>query len=250
MVTPGGPAPQAALRAVLGPAEPTPCRALFAGTDWATTAIGAPETWSPTLRSAISTAMNTRFGMLVMAGPELVMVYNDAYAPLMGALHPAMGRPLPEVWADEWPTLAPMVEQVVTEQVANHFEDFLLMSSRNGFLEETYFTFSYSPLIDADGEVVGLLDTVLETTERVLATRRLQLAQQLGQTGAARHDDLGAAVAAVVEVLAEHRTDLPLAGVHLLTDVDDPGARCCCTAGTVSRRSRRGRRRRRGCAPP
>ncbi|GAA4309075.1 hypothetical protein GCM10023162_13990 [Klenkia terrae] len=224
MVTPGGPAPQAALRAVLGPAEPTPCRALFAGTDWATTAIGAPETWSPTLRSAISTAMNTRFGMLVMAGPELVMVYNDAYAPLMGALHPAMGRPLPEVWADEWPTLAPMVEQVVTEQVANHFEDFLLMSSRNGFLEETYFTFSYSPLIDADGEVVGLLDTVLETTERVLATRRLQLAQQLGQTGAARHDDLGAAVAAVVEVLAEHRTDLPLAGVHLLTDVDDPGS--------------------------
>ena len=228
--TGGEPTPDA-VRAVLGPAAATPARRLFAETDWAATAIGAPETWSPTLRAVISTAMNTRFGMLVMAGPELVMVYNDAYVPLMGALHPAMGRPLPEVWADEWPTLAPLVEQVTTERVANHFADFLLMTSRNGFPEETYFTFSYSPLIAPDGEVVGLLDTVLETTERVLVARRLELAQQLGQTGAHRHDDLDAAVRAVVDVLAEHRADVPLAGVYLLSDVADPGGPLVFRAG-------------------
>lgn len=209
------------LRRLLGSADLTPAQQLFLDTDWAATPLGSPETWSPTLRAAISTAMTSRFAMLVMAGPELVMVYNDAYAPTMGELHPAMGRPLPQVWAAEWPTLAPLVDAVRTERTANHFADFPLMTTRNGFLEEAWFTYSYSPLLDPDHGVVGLLNTVIETTERVLATRRLELAQQLGQTGVTRHADLSEATLAVVGVLAGHRADLPLAGVHLLEDPSD-----------------------------
>jgi len=226
-----GDAARRALRSVLGPGPMTPVRQLFADTDWAATAIGAPDTWQPTLRAAISTAMTSRFGMLVMAGPELVMVYNDGYAPLMGALHPAMGRPLPEVWADEWPLLAPLVEAVRTRQVANRFEDFFLVTSRNGFPEEAYFTYSYSPLLDPAGDVVGVLNTVIETTDQVLATRRLQLAQQLGQLGATRHGDLTEAAAAAVDVLAAHRPDVPFAGVFLLEQPADPRSRLVHRAG-------------------
>ncbi|SDF83604.1 SpoIIE family protein phosphatase [Klenkia brasiliensis] len=213
----------AVARRVLGPGPLTPVRQLFLDTDWSATAIGPPASWPASLQAAVSTAMNTGFGMLVMAGPELVMVYNDAYAPLMGELHPAMGRPLPEVWADEWPLLAPMVAAVQDEQVANYFVDFPLLSSRNGFPEQTWFTYSYSPLLDPDLGVVGVLDTVTETTDRVLAARRLGLAQALGQVSTTRHPDLDRAAAAVVEVLAAHRDDLPFAALHLLGDVADPG---------------------------
>ncbi|SCX43395.1 Serine phosphatase RsbU, regulator of sigma subunit [Klenkia marina] len=216
---------------MLGPGSLTPVRQLFVETDWAATAIGAPDTWAPTLRAAISTAMNSRFAMLVMAGPELVMVYNDAYAPLMGGLHPALGRPLPEVWADEWPLLAPLVDAVRDDRVANRFSDFFLVTTRNGFPEEAYFTYSYSPLLDPDDQVVGVLNTVIETTEQVLATRRLHLAQRLGQVGAGRHADLGAAAAAAVDVLADHRADVPFAGVFLLADPDDPTSPLVAAAG-------------------
>jgi hypothetical protein len=69
--------------------------------DWAASALGAEEEWTPTLRSAVSTCLNSRFPTLLMWGPELVMVYNDGYAPMLGARHPsALGRPAPEVWAD------------------------------------------------------------------------------------------------------------------------------------------------------
>ncbi|MCW2581623.1 MAG: serine/threonine-protein phosphatase [Klenkia sp.] len=219
------------LRALLGAGELSAGQQLFLSTDWAATPIGAPTTWSTVLQAAISTAMNTRFGMLVMAGPELVMVYNDAYAPFMGALHPAMGRPLAQVWADEWPTLRPMIEAVLTDREANFFTDFPLLTSRNGFPEEAWFTYSYSPLIDPRGGVVGLLNTVIETTDRVLATRRLELAQHLAQLGTTRHAGLGEAAAAVTAVLAEHRADLPFAGVYLLEDPEDTASALAFRAG-------------------
>src|SRR3954454_18481339 len=71
--------------------------------DWAATPLGPEEHWSPTLRTAVSTALNSRFGMLLMWGPELVMIYNDGYAPMLGTRHPtALGMRVPEVWVDVW----------------------------------------------------------------------------------------------------------------------------------------------------
>ncbi|NEK84770.1 SpoIIE family protein phosphatase [Blastococcus saxobsidens] len=184
--------------------------------DWATTPLGPQADWSPTLRTAISTAVNSRFPFLLMWGPELVMVYNDAYAPMLGARHPAaLGRPATEVWSDIWPALAPMVDEVMAGR-ATYSEDLPLVMYRHGYEEETYFSFSFSPVVEPGGAVVGLLDTVVETTHRVLAARRLGVLQRLGSLPRASHGDTAEAVATALGVLADARSDCPLGLVYLV----------------------------------
>ena len=184
--------------------------------DWAATSLGAEEHWSPTLRTAVSTALNSGFGMLLMWGPELVMIYNDGYAPTLGLRHPtALGRRVPEVWGDVWADIKPMIDDVFAGGTAS-YEDLPLTMTRRGFDEECYFTFSYSPVVEPGGEVAGLLNTVVETTQRVLAARRMSVLQQLGSLPRSVHGSTGRAVAAALAVLAEARTDCPFGLVYLL----------------------------------
>ena len=98
--------------------------------DWAATPLGAEEQWSPTLRSAVSTALNSGFGMLLMWGPELVMIYNDGYAPTLGLRHPtALGRRVPEVWGDVWADIKPMIDDVFAGGTTS-YEDLPLTMTR------------------------------------------------------------------------------------------------------------------------
>jgi serine phosphatase RsbU (regulator of sigma subunit) len=190
--------------------------------DWAATALGAIDSWSPTLRTAASTVLNSRFAMLLMWGPELVMVYNDAYAPALGNRHPdALGQRVPDVWVDVWDDIKPMIEEIFAGGVT-YFEDLPLTMTRHGFAEECYFTFSYSPIVEPGGAVVGLLNTVVETTQRVLATRRLGVLQQLGSLPRSVHGKTADAVRAALAVLAEERTDCPSGLVYLLDDEGGP----------------------------
>ena len=184
--------------------------------DWAATPLGAEEHWSPTLRTAVSTALNSGFGMLLMWGPDLVMVYNDAYAPALGLRHPAaLGRRVPEVWDDVWTDIKPMIDQVFAGGTTS-YEDLPLTMTRRGFDEECYFTFSYSPVVQPDGEVAGLLNTVVETTQRVLAARRMGVLQQLGSLPRSVYGSTADAVEATLRVLADVRTDCPFALVYLI----------------------------------
>ena len=201
----------------LMPATPrTPLQQMVLAHDWASTPLGAEEQWSPTLRTAVSTALNSGFGMLLMWGPDLVMVYNDAYVPTLGLRHPAaLGRRVPEVWGDVWTDIKPMIDHVFAGGTTS-FEDLPLTMTRRGFDEECYFTFSYSPVVQPDGEVAGLLNTVVETTQRVLAARRMAVLQQLGSVPRSVHGSTADAVGAVLRVLAEARTDCPFALVFLL----------------------------------
>jgi serine phosphatase RsbU (regulator of sigma subunit) len=183
--------------------------------DWASTPLGAEEHWSPTLRTIVSFCLNSRFPILLMWGPELVMVYNDAYAPLLGDRHPAsLGVPASDVWADIWLDIGPMVERVFAGE-ATYSEDLLLVMSRYGYTEETYFTFSFSPVLEPGGSVAGLLDTVVETTKQVLANRRLGILQQLGSLPRSVHGSTPDAVAAVLRVLGDARADCPFGLVYL-----------------------------------
>ena len=192
--------------------------------DWSDTPLGAVEDWSPTLFATVGTCLNSRFPMLLIWGPELVMVYNDAYAPLLGSRHPmALGRSLSDVWADIWPTLRGMVEQVHAG-TATFSEDLLLVTSRHGFDEETYFTFSFSPVVEPGGRVAGILDTVVETTSRVLAARRMTVLQQLGSLPRSVHGSTDDACVAALGVLADARADCPFGLVYLVED-GAPGAR-------------------------
>jgi serine phosphatase RsbU (regulator of sigma subunit) len=184
--------------------------------DWAATPLGPAEQWSDTLRATVGTCLNSRFPMLLIWGPELVMIYNDAYAPLLGARHPsALGRSLRDVWADIWPTLCGMVDQVHAG-TATFSEDLLLVTSRSGFDEETFFTFSFSPVVECGGRVAGILDTVVETTARVLAARRMAVLQRLGSLPRSVHGGVPEACAAALGVLAEARADCPFGLVYLL----------------------------------
>ena len=191
------------------------------GHNWAATPLGPEDEWSPTLRGAVSTCLNSRFPTLLMWGPELVMVYNDGYAPMLGARHPAaLGRSAAEVWSDIWSDLEPMVDEVMAGR-ATYSEDLALVMTRHGFEEETYFSFSFSPVVEPGGRVAGLLDTVVETTQRVLVARRLVVLQRLGSLPRSVHGHAAEAAAAALHVLADARADCPIGLVYLTDGTGD-----------------------------
>ena len=116
--------------------------------DWAATPVGPPDTWPQSLRTAISILLDSRFPMLVLWGPELVQFYNDAFRPILGRTkHPAaLGQPARECWSEIWDVISPLFEGVMVRDQATFAEDLLFFLDRNGYLEETYFTFCYSAI--------------------------------------------------------------------------------------------------------
>ena len=148
---------------------------LIARHDWSSTSLGPAETWSVALRTTVATVLASRFPMLLVWGPDLVKIYNDGYRPLLGHdKHPhALGTPVREVWPEIWDVIGPMLRSVMTDGTPTWSEHELLLVERNGFAEECYFTWSYGPVRDDDGEIRGVLDVVTETTDVVLSQRRL-----------------------------------------------------------------------------
>ena len=216
------------------PDGPTDMHRRVLATDWAATSLGPIKSWSPTVRTAVSICLASRVPMLLMLGPELVMLYNDGYRGALGARHPgALGRTVPDVWAEIWPVLVPRVEQAMAGN-ATFDEDLPFLMTRHGFDEGTWFTFSFSPIREPDGRVVGIFDTLLETTQRVLTARRLDLVQQLGSLPRSLDGSAAGACAAALELLARHPDDCPLAAAYVtrrdgagLQQVTAPGAAVC-----------------------
>jgi hypothetical protein len=142
--------------------------------DWAATPLGPPSSWPVELRTVVQMCLSTQFPVLVTWGPDLRMIYNDGYRDMIGDKHPgALGAPLAEVWAELWDVVGPMFDGVMRTGQPTGAEHQLFAMERHGFLEDTYFTFSYSPLFDGDGNVRGVIDLSTESTAQVLAQRRL-----------------------------------------------------------------------------
>lgn len=154
--------------------------------------------------------------MFTFWGPNLVKLYNDAYRPVLGSTHPwALGQSGPSIWPEIWPTIGPMVEQVIHNGEATWPDNLLLIMQRSGYVEETYFTFSYSPIRDETGGVGGLFCACTETTPQVLGDRRLQTLRDLAaQAGHAKTVD--AACESAVNIRAKNNADLPFALLYLL----------------------------------
>ncbi|WP_027528608.1 PAS domain-containing sensor histidine kinase [Bradyrhizobium sp. Ec3.3] len=150
--------------------------ALMRAHDWLTSPLGVPAQWPDTLKSAVATCLNSRFPMVVWWGPQLIMLYNDAWQPILGETkHPhGLGRPGADSWPDTWPIVGQQFESAL-KGVASWSEDLLLASDRHGYMQECYFTYSHSPLIDATGKIVGVLTAVVETTARILTERRMRV---------------------------------------------------------------------------
>jgi signal transduction histidine kinase/CheY-like chemotaxis protein len=141
---------------------------------WEATPLGPMAQWPQSLRTAIGICMNSRFPMFVWWGPAHINIYNDAYIPVLGLRHPAaFGRPAIDSWSDIWPTLAPQVHAVMREGRATWNERVLLQMQRNGAPEDTWFTWSYSPVYGDDGAVGGLFCACTEETAHVRAEATL-----------------------------------------------------------------------------
>lgn len=147
--------------------------------DWSKTAIGSTDTWPQSLRIAVRILLDCPFGMYIAWGKEYIQLYNDGYRPILGATkHPqALGISTHISFAEIWPTIGPMFEGVMQGTPVG-FTDFVVHLDRNGYLEECVFDFSYSPIRFEDGEVGGVLATVIETTEKVKAIKALKESEQ------------------------------------------------------------------------
>lgn len=124
--------------------------------DWSMSPLGPPEAWPQSLRSIVGLMLTSKFPMFVAWGPELGFLYNDSYAEILGAKHPrALGGHFYDVWSEIWPDISPLVDAAMAGE-ATYREDLQLMMNRKGFDEQTWFTFSYSPVRDESGDVVGM----------------------------------------------------------------------------------------------
>ncbi|HEY7984106.1 MAG TPA: hybrid sensor histidine kinase/response regulator, partial [Ktedonobacterales bacterium] len=204
--------------------------AILAGIDWARSPLGPVETWPQTLRTSLRICLTSRHDMILWWGPDLRVFYNDAYAPTLGNHHPAAaGQPGRKVWAEIWDVIGPMLEGVLRTGQPTWSYDQLLYLERNGYAEETYHTYSYSPIEDDNGDVGGVFTAVTETTPRVLAERRAVVARDMA---AALVDTRTAEEVATraMRALAADANDVPFALLYLL-DRDGHHARLAASFG-------------------
>ena len=148
--------------------------------DWTHHELGSPTTWPQSLKTVIRIILTSRQAMFAWWGSRLVNLYNDAYIPVLGAKHPdALGKYAPDIWHEIWRVVGPRAEQALSRDEGTYDEALLLLMERNGFVEETYFTFSYSPIVDDEGGYGGIFSPVTEDTQRIIGERQLALLREL-----------------------------------------------------------------------
>lgn len=146
--------------------------ALMRAHDWSGSPLGSPDSWPQSLRSVVGLLLNSRFPMFVAWGPELGFLYNDAYSEILGAKHPrAIGAPFAVIWSEIWDDISPLIDAALAGE-ATYRENLPLLMRRKGYDEQTWFTFSYSPVRDESGKVAGMFCACSETTDTVLTQRR------------------------------------------------------------------------------
>jgi hypothetical protein len=144
---------------------------LIRSMDWTKTALGAIDSWPQSLRTTVSLCLASNFPIALAWGPKHVQIYNDGYWPICGDKHPgAMGQDFTECWAAPWPVIGEAFTRALAGETS-FLENQRMFLDRNGYLEETFFTFSFSPIRDETG-VAGLFHPVTETTSRMLSERR------------------------------------------------------------------------------
>ncbi|RZL61262.1 MAG: response regulator [Variovorax sp.] len=197
--------------------------------DWASTPLGPPEHWPESLKVALRILLTSRFEMWLGWGPDIAFFYNDAYRPTLGIKHPAaLAQPTQKLWAEIWDDVKGRLQTVYDNGESTWDRALLLLLERAGYPEETYHTFSYSPLLGDGGRVEGVFCAVSEETDRILSERRLAALGDLASSLAAA-DRRSAVLAAACAALDRAERDLPFSMLYLF---DDAGvAHRACHAG-------------------
>ena len=184
---------------------------------WEGTSLGAIESWPQALRTALSLMLNSGFPTCLFWGPAMITFYNDAFRPSLGnnGKHPsALGQPGAVAWGDSWREMKPLLDQVQSGEGA-WSEGTFVPFFRNGHLEETYWTFSYSSVRDETGAVAGVLLTCAETTNKVLNERQMQTLRRLGDLIHAA-DSADSVLRTSIAALAANDKDFPFAVMYRL----------------------------------
>jgi PAS domain S-box-containing protein len=201
--------------------------ALMRAKDWSQTSLGPAVFWPQSLQTCVRIVLTSRQPMFVWWGEELINLYNDAYKTIVGGKHPAaLGQPASLVWREIWDQVGPRAEYAMQRNEGTYDEALLLIMERYGYREETYYTFSYSPVPNDEGGIGGIICANTDDTQRIIGERQLALLRDLaaGTTDARSIEDacrLGAAS------LATNPRDLPFALIYLI----DPDRRRATLAG-------------------
>ncbi|HEX5101603.1 MAG TPA: ATP-binding protein, partial [Polyangiaceae bacterium] len=208
--------------------------ALMRSYDWTTTPLGPPSLWPRSLKTAVRIMLTSRQPFWLGWGPELTYLYNDPYKSIIGGKHPrALGRPFREVWSEIWEVIGPMAETVMTRDEGTYVEAQMLIMERHGYQEETYYTFSYSPIPGDDGGTAGLICANTDDTRRVIGDRQLETLRQLSvRASDARSAEKACALS--VEALTENPRDLPFVLLYLTDATADALVLAASTPGAAS----------------
>jgi signal transduction histidine kinase/DNA-binding response OmpR family regulator len=204
--------------------------ALIRAHDWAATPLGPPDQWPQSLRTALRIMLTSRQPIWIGWGDALIYFYNDAYKSIIGGKHPwALGRPTEEVWREIWSDIGPMLATALEGVEGTYVEEQLLIMERNGYPEETYYTFSYSPIPDDTGAPGGIICANTADTERVIGERQLALLRELSARTLEARSWPEACVRSV-EALSTDAHDITFAALY---EIVDDGARAvlCATTG-------------------
>ncbi|HEY9700716.1 MAG TPA: ATP-binding protein [Trichocoleus sp.] len=196
--------------------------------DWTQTSLGLPEKWQQSLKTAVRIILTSRQPMFVWWGEDLINLYNDAYKAIVGGKHPeVLGQPASVVWREIWDQVGPRAESVIFKNEGTYDEALLLIMERNGYPEETYYTFSYSPIPDDHGGIGGIICANTDDTQRIIGERQLALLRDLAaQTADARTFDEACRLS--INCLKTNLYDLPFAMIYLV----EPDQRQVFLAGT------------------
>ncbi len=151
--------------------------------DWSDTSLGPADAWPSAIKTSVRLCLDSLFPMALWIGPEFRLIYNDAWRPALGSTkHPqALGQPGEKIWPEIWDTIGPMLEHVTKTGESTWENDQLLLLDRHGYLEETYWTYSYSPIRNDNGKIIGVFSVVKETTGEVINDRHLRMLREMGQ---------------------------------------------------------------------
>jgi len=204
---------------------------LMRGLSWSATPLGPIENWPQSLKTTISTCLDSRFAIVVWWGPEMVMLYNDSYSSIIGAKHPAaLGMRGRDVYPEIWHIVGPMLSGVMERSESTWSDNLLLELERSGYPEECYFTFSYSPIRDESGGVGGVFTPVQETTDQVIGERRLRTLRDLAEASRVANAPSSAAVCQLACLTLEKNLhDIPFAAFYL--HVENGEARLAAGSG-------------------
>src|SRR5258708_5916961 len=193
---------------------------LAAAMNWAETPLGPIGSWPQSLRTTVSLCLASNFPISLAWGPSHIQIYNDGYWPICGAKQPSsMGQDFRECWASAWPVIGAAFEQALAGETS-YLENQRMFLDRNGYLEETFFTFSFSPIRDESGGVGGLFHPVTETTPTMLAERRTRALRDLAAR-TANAATVEQACTVITQVLAEYTLDVPFVLLYVFANGDE-----------------------------